>query len=134
MKIGMLLALAMLSGCVAPQYQTYTPDQTASYQGSIESVNVASSKVEGVKRKQREAALKRDLAKTQEELEAAKKEIEELTEELRKAEEELKAAEDKKDINHKNSYSSGAGEVHTGPRGGQYTISPSGKKVYKKRR
>lgn len=133
MKIGMLLALVALSGCVAPQYQTYTPDQTATYQRSVESVNVASSKVEGVKRKQREAALKRDLAKTQEELEAAKKEIEELTEELRKAEEELKAAEDKKDIN-KTTYSSGAGVVHTGSRGGQYTISSSGKKVYKKRR
>lgn len=132
MKIGMLLALVTLSGCVVPQYQTYTPDQTATYQRSVESVNVASSKVDGVKRKQREAALKRDLSKTQEELEAAKKEIEELTEELRKAEEELKAAEDEKDIN-KNSYSSWAGQVQTGPRGGQYTYSKSGKKVYKKR-
>ena len=27
----------------------------------------------------------------------------------------------------------GGGTVHTGPRGGRYTISPSGKKVYKKR-
>lgn len=132
LKTAILLAIAALSGCAAPQHQPYTPYPTAAYQRSIEDVNVATSKVERVKRKQREAALKKELAITQEELEAAKREIDELTEELRKAEEGLKAAEAKRDMNN-NANSSGSNQVHTGPRGGQYTISPSGKKVYKKR-
>jgi len=119
-----------LSGCAAPQMR---------YQRSVEYVNNSTIKVEGVKRKHGEAALKKELAKTKEELMEANMVIEELTEELRKAEEELRKAEEEMRVakaeneTAKNSDASSSGAVHTGPRGGKYTISPSGKKVYKKR-
>lgn len=127
MKSVFFLVFAAFTSCTAPQNQTTVP-----YYDRVKDVNVAANKVERVKAKQREATLKKEIAKTHEELEAAKKEIEELTEELLKAEEELKAAEVKKDIINKGS-NTGFGGVQTGPRGGKYTISPSGKKVYQKR-
>lgn len=128
--IILLISLITISaGCATPPTQPagYTP-ATTNYQGNTASYK---NSLETLKRRKQEAELRKELAKTQEELEEAKRDIEELRKELEKIEAEIKAEEAKKT----NTYtpSSGSGTVYTGPRGGQYTISPSGKKVYKKR-
>jgi hypothetical protein len=71
-------------------------------------------------------------AKLQEEIDRLADEVEALEKRLEEVEKRIAEAEGR--MYEPTSSVGGSGTVYTGPRGGRYTISPSGKKVYQRRK
>lgn len=123
------LALAILAGCAAgPRQQpaTFAPSAGASATASSGWATETDTQRVRAALANRRDRLKLQLL--QEELDALRKEIAELEARL----EVLEKRDSEQTATPSPTYTP-SGATHVGPRGGVYTISPSGKKVYKKR-
>lgn len=119
-RVGLGLLVA---GCAAPPATPYT------YQPAPVRSDVAVKKSEAASIRQsvgRKRAEQQE-AKLQDEIERLEAEIDALEDRAEALEKEVAAAEGR-------SYVAPSRTVYTGPRGGRYTISPSGKKVYQRRK
>ena len=128
MRIAFILAaLFVFTGC------TPVPHQPSGY-GVIQSTQTLPITIDKNRASLREKRQQLSQAHQQDEIDRLKKEIEDL--EARIAELEQQDRELKTTPNAVNPYGmpGTGGAVHTGPRGGRYTISPSGKKQYLRRR
>lgn len=122
-----LIAIAALIGCAAPApYTAPTHDlQNSVYTSRTDAANLRNSLAE---RRKTLAA-----ASATEDIERLRKEVTEL--EVRLAALERSITEQELAISRSTIPTpSGAGTVYTGPRGGRYTITPSGKKSYIRRK
>lgn len=119
MKILLLISvviLLQLSGCATPNSYSYQPYE----------YTAALSKRDDAYQKKLLAEQRKELAKTKEELEDIIRELEAATEALRQAELEFER------VKNKVATSQEGGGIQTGPRGGKYVITKSGKKRYVK--
>lgn len=127
--IAATLLVLILVGCVAPPPATpyAAPAASATY--------IASQRSDALKLHDHLAAARdrRKVATVQDEVAKLDDEIESLEARLIEVERRISQAEASSYAPAATS-SSGTGPVYTGRRGGRYTISPSGKKVYQKRR
>ncbi|MDD2711330.1 MAG: hypothetical protein PHU77_00280 [Simplicispira sp.] len=122
-----LIAIAALIGCAAPApYTAPTSDlQKSVYISRADATNVRNLLIE----RRRTLAT----ASTSADIDSFKKEVAEL--EARLAALEKSIAEQELAISRSTTYTpGGTGTVHTGPRGGRYTITPSGNKSYIRRK
>lgn len=127
----LLPALALLlvfAGCAAP------PPTAFPLPSSGNATYIAAQKSDATKLRENisQARARRSDVKLQSEIDALEEEIRALEERLAEVEKRIAAAEGTQYVPA--AASSGSGTVYTGPRGGRYTISPSGNKVYQKRR
>lgn len=118
-------ALATLVACAPAHPPAYTPYSPAPAALSAPPAGLTQSRSALLEKKQR-----LEVARQQEEIDQLNKEIQEL--EARIAELERQAEPSKSAETRTPTGANGA--VRTGPRGGRYTISPSGKKQYIRRK
>lgn len=119
----------ILVGCAAgPAGSPYAAPPTAA-------AYLATQRGDALKLREHLAAARerRNVATLQEDLSKLEEEIQALEARLTEVEKRIAQGEGRS-YEPPATSSSGAGPVYTGPRGGRYTISPSGKKVYQKRR
>lgn len=123
------LAILFLVGCAAsapPANQA--AGSTASY------ITTQRSDAAKLRENISGAQTRRAAARLQTEIDALEEEIRALEARLADVEKRIANVEGRQYVPTQTYSGSGTGTVHTGPRGGQYTISPSGNKVYQKRR
>lgn len=122
------LAIFLVVGCATPPPAAYP----AAASNNAAYIAIQRSDAAKLRENISNAQTRRSLARLQAEIDALEEEIEALEERLADVEKRIATAEGRQYVPA--APPSGSGAVHTGPRGGRYTISPSGNKVYKKRR
>lgn len=133
--IFVFFALLSLAGCVQqpiqPSYQDY---DSSTYTQAVQDLYVAKGRRTSAQR-ERDAIKKRlEVSKLNDEIEQLQHQLEKLEEDLRQLEIDIATAQQRVDnLKPTSSLSSSSDTVHTGPRGGRYVITPSGKKRYLKR-
>jgi len=129
MKTFLSLAFTLLlMGCASPP-------SPVSY-GIVSAPVAHSRQSDAVELRGRLTSKRADLSKaqTQKEIDELKAEIAALELRLSELEKAMEASNTQTTApTYGGSRGSGSGTVHTGPRGGRYTITPSGNKSYKKR-
>lgn len=135
-----LLMIFTLAGCSAPGNYPYQASAPYSPISANSAHAYAGRDKQDATERKRMAEQRRDMAKTKEELDWAIRELEEATEALKKAESDLRQAESQLAESTQSSNSGASafapttsGTINTGPRGGRYVITPSGKKRYIKK-
>lgn len=123
MKFLIVATLLALAGCAAPPPVTYGHAGNQAIYSQRDDLQKVRKEIDARKKKLETAKLK-------EEIEQLNKEIADLNKQMAALEKRIADAEKAQATP---AYAAPSSAVHVGPRGGIYTISPSGNKVYKKK-